>query len=179
MGNTTKWIPQTEKIKLVKRIQKMPETRDKHILTDVFINEMSCKQVADSMKYFSNRGTPISHRQVVNVVKKFYPDYGSISVGKGNTRSRNPESRKAKELFWILIDERGALCEQCKKRGVPLELHHIIPIAFGGKTDRDNCMILCVPCHNVETQKQKWGEHHKGWQKKEGSEGGGKKNDKP
>lgn len=177
MGNTTKWIPQTEKIKLVKRIQKMPETRDKHILTDVFINEMSCKQVANSMRYLSNRGKPISHRQVINVVKGFYPEYGysGVSKGKGSSRSRNPESRKAKELFWILIDERGPLCEQCKKRGVPLQLHHIIPVAFGGKTDRDNCLILCVPCHNVETQKQKWGEYHKGWQERKETKDGGQK----
>jgi hypothetical protein len=113
MGNTTKWIPQTEKMKLVKRIQKMPETRDKHILSDVFIKEMSCKQVADSMKYFSNRGTPISHRQVINVVKGFYPEYGYSGASKGKGRPQNETRRQMKDLKFELIAERGCKCEKC------------------------------------------------------------------
>jgi len=147
----------------VKRIQKMPETRDKHILTDVFINEMSCKQVANSMWYLSNRGKPISHRQVINIVKKFYPEYGYSGVSKGKGRPQNETRLRMKDLKYVLIAERGCKCEKC---GVVkyLELHHIKPVAFGGTNEKENLLLLCEKCHKQETVLQRWGEHHKGWQ---------------
>lgn len=177
MGNTTKRIPQTVKLELIARIEAMPESRDKQILADVFVHEMSCKQVADSMRYLSNRGTPISHRQVVNVVNAFYPDYSNASKGKGHARNRNKESQIAEAFKWELIAERGCKCEQCGKVGVKLELHHTIPIAFGGETNRENCLLLCLPCHKAETKKQQWGEHHKGWPERKERKDEAKKRD--
>lgn len=166
MGNTTKWISQTEKMKLVKRIQEMPETRDKHILSDVFIKEMSCKQVADSMKYYSNRGTPISHRQVVNVVKGFYPEYGYSGVSKGKGRPQGEARLQTKDFKFEIIAERGCKCELCGISGKYLELHHKIPVAFGGTTTKENVLLVCEACHKHLTSKQKWGEFHKGWQER-------------
>ena len=55
-------------------------------------------------------------------------------------------SRLKKEL----IEESGYLCMTCGSNGFPLglSLSHIIPISRGGLTNRENCLIECIPCHD-------------------------------
>lgn len=175
MGNTTKWIPQTVKLELIARIEAMPESRDKQILADVFVHEMSCKQVADSMRYLSNRGTPISVRMVQIIIRNFYPDYYNVRKGKGRTQG---EARlQTKDFKFEIIAERGCKCELCGISGKYLELHHKIPVVFGGTTTKENVMLVCEACHKRLTSKQKWGEYHKGWpERKEKKE---RNDDKP
>ena len=49
------------------------------------------------------------------------------------------------KLRQILIEEEG-YCRVCGDNRV-LELHHIIPQEFGGKTTKGNCVLLCPTCH--------------------------------
>lgn len=49
------------------------------------------------------------------------------------------------KLRQILIEEEGC-CRVCGDDRV-LELHHIIPQEYGGKTTRGNCVLLCPTCH--------------------------------
>jgi hypothetical protein len=49
------------------------------------------------------------------------------------------------QLRQILIEEEGR-CRICGDKRV-LELHHIIPREYGGKTTRGNCVLLCPTCH--------------------------------
>jgi 5-methylcytosine-specific restriction endonuclease McrA len=165
MSNTTKWISTKEKIAIAKQIEKMENSRNKSILYDVFINEMSCREVALQKKYESNRGTPISIRMVQNIVKEFYPDYWKTRQGKGHTQ--NESRRKAKDLKYEIMYERGCKCEMCGVTGEYLELHHIIPVAFGGDCVKENLLLLCEKCHDSETQKQKWGDRRKACRKKQ------------
>lgn len=46
----------------------------------------------------------------------------------------------------ILIEERGAYCEECGEDG-PLHVHHIIPISKGGSNEIKNLKLLCYKCH--------------------------------
>lgn len=160
MGNTTMRIPQIVKLELVKRIQKMLETRNKWILQDAFVHEMSCKQVADSMRYYSSRGKPISVRMVQIIVRDFYPDYYNI---RKKDRFQNKARMESKDFKFEIIAERGCKCEKCGVIGKYLELHHITPIAFGGETTKENVLLVCEACHKTLTSEQQWGEHHKGW----------------
>ena len=41
----------------------------------------------------------------------------------------------------------GYCCEQCGTV-LNLTLHHIVPVAHGGTSDRDNLMTLCRACHD-------------------------------
>ena len=55
------------------------------------------------------------------------------------------EEYPQEKLRQMLIEEEGC-CRVCDDNRV-LELHHIIPQEFGGKTTRGNCVLLCPTCH--------------------------------
>lgn len=65
--------------------------------------------------------------------------------------ARSSDLHPAKEEFTqdqlrqILIEEEGC-CRVCGDDRA-LELHHIIPQEYGGKTTRGNCVLLCPTCH--------------------------------
>ena len=49
-----------------------------------------------------------------------------------------------------LIEKRGYICEKCgyEPEGYGfLDLHHIISVNDGGKTEEDNLIFLCEKCH--------------------------------
>lgn len=46
-----------------------------------------------------------------------------------------------------LIEESFGKCTICGEKGLPLEIHHIIPISQGGESSKDNCVVLCPNCH--------------------------------
>lgn len=52
------------------------------------------------------------------------------------------ETRKAG-----VLREAGYKCEKCGKSGVPLTVHHIIPLTKGGSNAFDNLQALCEQCH--------------------------------
>lgn len=63
------------------------------------------------------------------------------------------------------IKRAGWRCERCKRLG-RFEIHHIIPVAKGGKVfDFDNVEVLCRQCHidhhrvAVNPQRQEWYDH--------------------
>jgi 5-methylcytosine-specific restriction endonuclease McrA len=45
-----------------------------------------------------------------------------------------------------LIAESEGLCMRCGRK-IPLDLVHIIPLSRGGKTERDNLIVVCRVCH--------------------------------
>lgn len=46
-----------------------------------------------------------------------------------------------------VLREAGYRCEECGKFGVPLTVHHIIPLTKGGSNAFDNLKALCAQCH--------------------------------
>ena len=52
-----------------------------------------------------------------------------------------------------IIKERGYICEMCgykpeqKDPFAFLDLHHIIPVEYGGLNIRKNLILLCEKCH--------------------------------
>ena len=45
-----------------------------------------------------------------------------------------------------LIKQRGHKCQLCGYPGY-LELHHILPVQFGGGPEDSNLILLCEKCH--------------------------------
>jgi len=57
-------------------------------------------------------------------------------------------SRSVKEK---VMDKSGNKCERCSidfDDDFKGELHHIRPIFLGGKSNLENCSLLCKKCHN-------------------------------
>ena len=40
-------------------------------------------------------------------------------------------------------------CECCTVSNVPLNVHHITEVQFGGSDDEVNLQLLCKPCHDI------------------------------
>jgi len=91
---------------------------------------------------------------------KCYFDYSNsrkMSIANMRRTGINPisdkqkiEIQKRRVLKAVLIAEYGEHCMTCGDkyrdfRGISLS--HIIPLARGGKTTRDNCLLECLPCH--------------------------------
>ena len=45
-----------------------------------------------------------------------------------------------------LIDK-GHVCHDCGATNLHLDLHHVKHVSQGGKTTKDNCILLCRACH--------------------------------
>ena len=54
-------------------------------------------------------------------------------------------SRANREKALVLAARRCCVCRQFK--GVGVEVHHITPLAHGGKNSLDNAIVLCFDCH--------------------------------
>lgn len=64
---------------------------------------------------------------------------------RANHNHPSQEEYPQDKLRQILIEEESC-CRVCGDDRV-LELHHIIPQEYGGKTTRGNCVLLCPTCH--------------------------------
>lgn len=149
MSNTSKNIPQKVKTELIERIKEVDNPWTRGILEDVFIHEMSCVEVSHSGKYLSNRNKVVSIRRVQQIVNEFYPDYYNI-----RRKAKKNQRYDLIDVKYSLIDKRGCRCEKCGRRGVRLELDHIIPIADGGTNEESNLQLLCRPCHLKKTHQE-------------------------
>lgn len=59
---------------------------------------------------------------------------------------RRPTGRAWERLRSQVLDRDGWQCTKCGARGV-LEVHHVVPLAAGGDSDRRNLEAVCVTCH--------------------------------
>ena len=60
------------------------------------------------------------------------------------------ELKQRHDLKQELIEEYGEHCMTCQDKNRDwrgLSLSHIIPLSRGGKTNKDNCLLECFPCH--------------------------------
>lgn len=68
------------------------------------------------------------------------------------TRAYNPERKKMNNSLRYEIIKRDhgkcVLCGRSPKDGISLVIDHIIPIAFGGKTEWNNLRTLCNDCNS-------------------------------
>ena len=52
-----------------------------------------------------------------------------------------------------ILNKDNFTCQHCGKRGIILDVHHIIPLRLGGSDDISNLITLCRPCHGIEESK--------------------------
>lgn len=76
-----------------------------------------------------------------------------------NRFGRTPEAKKRYGYRWQKIRRaflsQNPLCEMCKRNGkftTATEVHHIKPLAEGGRNDIENLMPLCKSCHSRITR---------------------------
>jgi hypothetical protein len=64
---------------------------------------------------------------------------------------KNTNARSNNHLFYV--DHQKGLnrffCECCVVDNVPLNVHHITEVQYGGSDDAVNLQLLCKPCHDI------------------------------
>ncbi|MDE0658047.1 MAG: HNH endonuclease [Gammaproteobacteria bacterium] len=51
-----------------------------------------------------------------------------------------------------VLERDGYACCRCGRRGVRLEVDHVVPLKDGGTDDLSNLQTLCKPCHAAKTR---------------------------
>lgn len=62
---------------------------------------------------------------------------------------RDPKYHREKQA--AKTRAKGA-CERCGHPSDRLQVDHIVPLRDGGRNERGNLQVLCVPCHEVKTR---------------------------
>lgn len=80
---------------------------------------------------------------------------------------QRPNDKKSYGRAWKRIRDRkireNPLCEECFKAGIykaAEEVHHILPLADGGTSERSNLISLCRSCH-MKAHEALGTRHHK------------------
>lgn len=74
------------------------------------------------------------------------------------SKRQRVELQRRRQLKEDLIFDFGNRCMTCGGPGDfrGISLSHIIPLSRGGKTNRNNCLLECYPCHeNYEKHPEK------------------------
>lgn len=80
------------------------------------------------------------------------PKRPEASRAKYRSAYRDPKYHREKQA--ALTRSRGA-CELCGRSVTRLEVDHIIPLRDGGTNTRANLQVLCQPCHQAKTRRDR------------------------
>lgn len=137
--------------------QTTTEIRNKKILQYAFVDDMCASNIArlgdPDLISTSNRsmGKPLSVTSILRIIHDYFP---KLEKGKEwNTKNKEQRLEIMKKRRERMIPSKM----QCAKCGATdnLELHHMIPLSFGGTNDDANLVYLCNDCHSVVTAYQR------------------------
>ncbi len=85
---------------------------------------------------------------------------------QGDTADIKLVQKHYKSRFWRALRQAALerdhyMCQECKRNGIIREIKgkryadHIVNRNQGGKDELDNIQILCGPCHNRKTAKER------------------------
>lgn len=63
---------------------------------------------------------------------------------------RPPRVREAIKLRYKILDRDNRACQDCGRRpaqGASLQIHHVLPVHRGGRSEDGNLITLCIQCH--------------------------------
>lgn len=146
-----KAIPQNRLKQIRRKINGMPDGRDKTILTLAFIHGLTtteiCMLAKERADLSSRNHKPISRRRIQQIILLYVPDANSYQDHSQKEKPHNDHNRFA----WNHQKERCALCGETDR----LEWHHMIPAALGGTAEPENMVCLCHGCHQAVSAYQR------------------------
>lgn len=84
------------------------------------------------------------------------PSTGQLALfrRRGNKRIRSALRRAweamAHRIRPLIFARDGYICRHCGATQPPLQIDHIIPLAWGGANDPSNLQVLCKPCNTTK-----------------------------
>lgn len=89
---------------------------------------------------------------------RFCEQYASQEQRRYRRFERDPKINRRYGHAWRKIRDRyiaaHPLCEDCLEAGrttLAAEVHHVLPLGYGGSHDTSNLRALCKPCHSRQS----------------------------
>lgn len=143
--NALRNVPWQVMADIKKKIQEMPSSNEKEILSLYFIEGKRPQDIigyCEEHNIKSRNGTFYTTRSIQNIVSKYFPEVKQY-------RKHNPDNEKRREHFKFIREHERVPCGRCgNPNGV--HWHHMMPQKIGGEAVTANLVCLCHRCH-VET----------------------------
>lgn len=102
-------------------------------------------------RHLSEKTHKYSYEEINRIIRRLRNKRNGFYLDDGIWKSlcRVERGKVTNKLRFYIYERDGYRCRLCGKRsnGRNLEIDHIIPIAKGGKSTRDNLQTLCVSCN--------------------------------
>lgn len=142
-----KAIPAERMKQIVRKIKRMPDSRDKTVLELVFVHGLTTTEIrnlaTERTDLMSRNHQPLSRRRIQQIIMQYVPDANDYQDHSQKDKPREGHSSFA----WHHKKERCANCGNTER----LEWHHMIPAALGGTAEPENMICLCHDCHQAVT----------------------------
>jgi 5-methylcytosine-specific restriction protein A len=80
---------------------------------------------------------------------RFCPQHAQqhAATQRERERQRSADRRRSTTVRRHVAERDGPRCRRCGITGVPMQRHHVVPLAQGGPDIEANMVMLCVDCH--------------------------------
>lgn len=159
------WFEFRERLKKYIELNILSE-RDERILTELIVNMKSTEQLAylartdEEYSWLkSNQNKPISSRRIHQILTDYFPEFHIQTTNK--KQRKDQKIRNEQNVIRQTIITPESCCSHCGSKE-NLEIHHLMPIIFGGDNNEFDLSILCNDCHKKFTNYIKeWSRTHK------------------
>lgn len=159
------WIEFRERLKNYIELNILTE-RDKRILTELIVNMKSTEQLAylartdEEYSWLkSNQNKPMSSRRIHQLLTAYFPEFHIQTTNKKERKEQ--KIRNEQNIIRQIMITPESRCSHCGSKD-DLEIHHLMPIVFGGDNDEFDLSILCKDCHrNFTNYINEWSRTHK------------------
>lgn len=122
------------------------EEKELAILQAVFIEGVNANELHRQKRFYSNQGKPMSIRRIQQIITQYVPDYYECRKKQQKSQEYKKIRAEQAEVKKKLYLQNGGKCAVCGEDDA--ELHHMIPLKFGGDNDPANLILLCRSCHD-------------------------------
>ena len=145
------WIEFRERLNMLIENNLVTE-RDGKLLTEIIVNMKSTAHLAYLARtdktynwVCSNQGKPMSVRRIQQILTQYFPEFHIHKTHKKENKNQKIRTEQTK-LREVLITPESC-CGKCGCKE-NLEIHHLMPVLFGGDNDIRNLILLCSKCHD-------------------------------
>lgn len=156
--NALRNVPWQVMTDIKNKIQEMPSSNEKSILTLYFIEGKRPQDIigyCEEHNIKSRNGTFYTTRSIQNIVSKHFPEVKQY-------RKHNLDNEKRREHFKYVRTHKKVPCGRCGNEA-KIEYHHMIPLEIGGETVPENMVCLCQKCHQETSIYYRQLFKRKGW----------------
>lgn len=142
-----KAIPAERMKQIVRKIKRMPDSRDKTVLELAFVHGLTTTEIRnlaiERTDLMSRNHQPLSRRRIQQIIMQYVPDANAY-------QDHSQKNKPHKDHGFFATHHKKERCANCGGTE-RLEWHHMIPAILGGTAEQENMICLCHDCHQAVT----------------------------